>query len=381
MARRGRPPGSGVEVLKTCLRIRFVHQGKVQRQTLWWKPTAANIRAAERLVARIRHDVDFDIFSYERYFPGSIEASQRRFPVYARAWLDGLIAEKGTRSDYEAMVEDLWIPAFGDRAINDIKPSEIRRIIAKRSMEVSAKTVNNNLIPLRGIFQAAVDDGLLEHSPLRNIRNRRHQAPLPDPFTPDEMEEILDHLREHAPEQVWNWYMFAFGTGVRPSEQIALQWGDIDWNHRTIRVRRARVRGEVKGTKTAVERDVDLSDGMIAVLERQKRFSERNGPDTPIFLNPVSGRPWPDVQDQRKLYFHPALETLGIRRRDAKQTRHTFATVALMGGVNSAYISRQLGHVDPRTVFRSYARWIDGADHRREAIKLNRLFSGTGLSA
>ena len=44
---------------------------------------------------------------------------------------------------------------------------------------------------------------------------------------------------------------------------------------------------------------------MIAVLERQKRFSEGNGSDTPIFVNPVSGRPWPDVQDQRKLYFHP----------------------------------------------------------------------------
>ncbi len=79
---------------------------------------------------------------------------------------------------------------------------------------------------------------------MRNIRNRKQQVPLPDPFTPDEMEEILDHLREHAPEQVWNWYMFAFGTGVRPSEQTALQWDDIDWNHRTIRVRRARVRGE-----------------------------------------------------------------------------------------------------------------------------------------
>ncbi|MGE4321597.1 MAG: tyrosine-type recombinase/integrase [Sphingobium sp.] len=129
--------------------------------------------------------------------------------------------------------------------------------------------------------------------------------------------------------------MFVFGTGVRPSEQIAMQWNDIDWNHRTIRVRRARVRGEVKGTKTAVERDVDLSDGMIAVLERQKRFSGTNGFDTPIFLNPVSGQPWPDVQDQRKLYFHPALEALGLRRRDAKQTRHTSTTVALMGGGQS----------------------------------------------
>ncbi|WP_213978892.1 site-specific integrase [Sphingomonas sp. dw_22] len=168
---------------------------------------------------------------------------------------------------------------------------------------------------------------------------------------------------------------------MRPSEQIALYWSDVDWTHRTIRVRRARVRGELKGTKTAIERDVDLSDRMIAVLKRQRKHSERADPATPIFLNPETGKPWPDVQDQRKLYFHPALAALGIRKRDAKETRHTFATVALMGGVNPAYISRQLGHVDPRTVFIYYAKWIDGADHRREAEKLNRLFGNVRPSA
>ncbi|WP_213978893.1 DUF3596 domain-containing protein [Sphingomonas sp. dw_22] len=220
MARRGRPPGTGVEILKTCLRIRFVHDGKPHRQTLHWKPTATNIKAAEKLVARIRHDVAFDIFSYERYFPGSVEASKRRFSTYARSWLEGVVAEKGTKTDYKAMIEDIWIPVFRDRPINEIRPSEVRQVIARRSAQVSAKTVNNNLTPLRGIFKTAVDDGLLEHSPLRNIRNQRHQKPLPDPFTPDEMEEILDHLREHAPEQAWNWYELLSGLVCGPASRL-----------------------------------------------------------------------------------------------------------------------------------------------------------------
>ena len=64
------------------------------------------------------------------------------------------------------------------------KPAASHQVIARRSAQVSAKTVNNNLTPLRGVFKTAVDDGLLEHSPLRNIRNQRHQKPLPDRFKP-----------------------------------------------------------------------------------------------------------------------------------------------------------------------------------------------------
>jgi len=43
------------------------------------------------------------------------------------------------------------------------------------------------------------------------------------------MEVILEYLRSNAPEQAWTWYEFAFGTGMRPSEQIAIIWDDLDW--------------------------------------------------------------------------------------------------------------------------------------------------------
>lgn len=86
------------------------------------------------------------------------------------------------------------------------------------------------------------------------------------------------------------------------------------------------------------------------------------GADAPIFENPSSRLPWPDVQDQRKLYFHPTLLRLGLRKRDAYQTRHTFATLALMAGVNPAYIARQLGHANTAMLFKHYSKWIDGAD-------------------
>ncbi|MEH3159570.1 MAG: tyrosine-type recombinase/integrase [Sphingomonas taxi] len=96
-----------------------------------------------------------------------------------------------------------------------------------------------------------------------------------------------------------------------------------------------------------------------------------------MFLNPFTKRAWPDIQDQRKMYFHPALAATGIRKRNAYNTRHTFATAALMGGVNPAFISRQLGHSDPGVTFKYYARWIDGSEVQVEANKMNSVFAST----
>lgn len=371
-------PGSGIEPLKHSIRVRFRWNGKRYRETLNLKPTAANIKATERMMARVHQEIDLGIFDYERTFPKSGSVASRQisggFTTFARQWLETLTIEKSTMTDYVSAINKVWSPAFGERQLKSIKPSEIRRIIADRAKRVSGKTINNNMIPLRGLFELAVDDDLIERSPMERIKNVRHQKREPDPFDREETERILAHMRDHYDEQVWNWYEFAFGTGMRPSEQIVVQWRDVDWKRQSIRIERARVRAVEKSTKTRIVRDIDLTSRMMAVLQRQKAHSFMRGLDSPIFINPVTNAPWPDVQDQRKLYFHPALRALGIRSRDAYQTRHTYATTALMGGVNPAYIARQLGHKSAAMLFRHYSRWIDHADYGREAAKLNQIY-------
>ena len=371
-------PGTGVEPLTCSIRVRFRWNGKRYRETLNLEPSRANIKAVERMMARIHQEIDLGIFDYETTFPKGKDKADRRitggFTTFAKQWLETLTIEKSTMSDYVSAINNVWSPAFGERQLKSIKPSEIKKIMADRAKEVSGKTINNNLIPLRGIFEMAVDDEILERSPLERIKSVKHQKREPDPFDREETERILAYMRDRYDEQVWNWYEFAFGTGMRPSEQIVVQWRDVDWKRQTIRVERARVRAVEKSTKTRTVRDVDLTPRMMAVLQRQKARSFMRGLDSPIFINPVTNTPWPDVQDQRKLYFHPALRALGIRSRDAYQTRHTYATTALMGGVNPAYIARQLGHRSAAMLFKHYSKWIDHADYGREAAKLNQIY-------
>ncbi|WP_407928254.1 site-specific integrase [Collimonas silvisoli] len=165
------------------------------------------------------------------------------------------------------------------------------------------------------------------------------------------MERILADMIERFHRQMAHYFIFAFPTGMRPEEIIALRWDDIDWTNRTIRVSRAKTfKGQFKDLKTSEVRDVDLVDRAISTLEAQKRFTYMKRAE--IFENPVTGRPWHDERSQRDHYWKPCLKKLGIRARRAYQARHTYATTALMAGVNPAYIARQLGHANEKCYLR-----------------------------
>jgi integrase len=127
--------------------------------------------------------------------------------------------------------------------------------------------------------------------------------------------------------------------------------------------------GQLKGLKTNEIRDVDLVDRAIAVRQAQKTFTYMKSAE--IFENPVTVKPWHDERSQRDHYWKPTLKRLGIRARHAYQTRHTYATTALMAGVNPTYISRQLGHANAKMPFTVYAKWIDSADRGREGESKN----------
>lgn len=65
------------------------------------------------------------------------------------------------------------------------------------------------------------------------------------------------------------------------------------------------------------------------------------------------------------------LPIAGIRSRDARQTRHTYATLMLLAGAKPAFVSRQMGHANSQMFFKTYSKWLDSEDDWREVRKLN----------
>lgn len=376
----GRRTTGTLEIRATSIRLKFTHLRRRRVETLDLNPTPANIKAAERLLARIVGAIEAGVYRREDFFEGSGPATRATFAEYADEWLKTIIVEKSTRRSYKTALSATWKPALGDKLLPEIKRSDIKTIIAARAKTVSGKTINNHLIVVRAIFESAMADDLIAVDPTEKIKNLKHQAPEPDPFTAEEKDLVLGHMQRRYDERVWNYYEFAFHTGLRPSEEIALKWADIDWRRKKVLISRAQVDYEEKGTKTHTVREIDLNDRALAALTRQKAYTFMKDPDGEayVFSNPNTGKQWQGVQAQLRCFWNPTLRALGLRHRDAYQTRHTFATMLLMAGVNVGWIAKQMGHAKITTTLNRYARWIDGADKGAEATKANELFGHNG---
>jgi integrase len=229
------------------------------------------------------------------------------------------------------------------------------------------------MTPARGTFAYAFKTKKVPHDLMLEIDSRRGQRTPPDPLELDEVELVLDHIERKYHPQWRNYFETAFFSGLRPSEQIALQWPKVDFRRQQARIDAARVRALDKDTKTHSVRDIDLQTRALNAIKRQKDHSFLAGGH--VFLNPVTGERFTDTAAPMDVVWRPTLKALGIRHRDARQTRHTFATMCLMAGMNPAYVSRQMGPKNAKMFFEVYSKWIDGAANEREKSKMDDMLA------
>jgi integrase len=222
----------------------------------------------------------------------------------------------------------------------------------------------------------AVEHDEILVNPLADWRMKRKRIPareLIDPFSPEEMAAIVSAL----PAQAGNLIQFAFWSGLRTSELIALEWGDVDWRKGEIVVRRAKVRNEIKAPKTkASERAVKLLEPALGALTRQKAHTYVHGRE--VFHNPRTGAPWLNDAAIRKTAWQPALRRAKVRYRYPYQTRHTYASMMLSAGENPLWVARQMGHRDWSMIVRTYGKWIPEAEPRAGAKAVTMFFGRTG---
>ena len=371
--------GSGVEARGASIRIKFVYKGETIRERLTLSgnpiaPTPANLKYAERVAAEIRRRISKGTFELAEFFPDSQRLKPtevQTFGQLAALWLQS----KGrlslaTLDQYKTAVR-FWKRMLGeDLPIKDATHKMLASKIGGYPWP-SAKAHNNYLIALRGIFDMEYRGSSAILNPMIGIENMALVRKLPDPLSRDDRDAILTDMREHFDERVLAYFQWMFFTGMRPEEAIAIRWSDLDLRRQLVRVQRVRTfkGSERDGSKTHTERDVDLVPQALEALRTMRahtllKRSEREGEEdteADVFQNPVTGRPWHDERSQRDHYWKPTLKRLGIRWRRAYNTRHTYATVALMAGVPPAYIGSQLGN-SVKMLLDRYARWIPGGD-------------------
>lgn len=355
--------GKGIRARRNSIQVDFYLDSRRCRETLKLPPTKQNLAYAKGLKASIQHAIALGKFRYADFFPDSPRARQgsRSSNLTVGQALDNFLeasrrtCEYSTWRDYRSAIEHHLRPTFGQLLLRDLTAAAIKVWVG--GLTVSNKRINNVLIPLRGILGDAFADGLIDRNPVERVQNLPNRLEEPDPFTPDEVAKIL----AAAPEQARNLFQFAFWTGLRTSELIALEWGDIDAAKGFVRVRRASVQKRTKETKTASgEREVKLFPPASEALQRQKAFTYLAGGR--IFHNPRTNKPWETDGQIRKTAWAPALKRAEVVYRNPYQTRHTYASTLLSAGENPLWVAQQMGHKDWGMIRRRYGRWIPEVD-------------------
>ncbi len=285
-----------------------------------------------------------------------------------------------TFEGYDSSYRNYILPQLGKHRIDQIDRTKMQSFVRGLLDKGLAKdSIRLILAALSVLYSDAVENEIVVKNPTIGMGKFYRQAPKKheeiEPLTEEEVIQLLEATLKYAPDQ-YPLLLGALHTGMRSGELAGLQWGDIDWNGKFLKVRRNFVRGRVGTLKTKNgRRRVDLSDELIETLGNLRRTKRkealargRNEIPEWIFSN-RRGNP-ADMHNLKRRYFRKVLRKAGLRSIRFHDLRHTYASLLLAQGQPLTYVSQQLGHANPQITLKIYAHWIPNRS-QREAV--NRL--------
>jgi len=352
-----------------------------------FKTIGPNKKEAEAILAQKVSEVNNGTF---------YQADEISFNAFIDKWLDEYAAPRikaNTLYKYKNALKKHVRRSLGHHYLSKITQNDIRGLMSKMIKTKSAKTCNNILTMLKTIFKYARRWGYIRISPTEDIDKYRVEHKEMDFLRPNEINLLLKQC--HEPFKTF--LLMAVLTGMRKSELLGLQWGDIDWNSNTIFVKRSlkykfkRDQKTGKGwyfdsTKTRYSvRAVTMSPRLKEAMEIHRITAPINEHDL-IFVN-TEGNPL-DPDNIVKREYQPALRMAGLRQIRFHDLRHTYTSLLIAQGENIKFIQSQLGHASIQTTMDRYGHLLPvdrvgvgsrldnivfGNDHQGHSLKVEGL--------
>lgn len=222
----------------------------------------------------------------------------------------------------------------------DVSPRDLRSYTAAlHDAGYARSSIARKLASLRSFYKFAQRQQMCDSNPAKPLRNPRSQRKLPHFLTSEEVGKLLDAPQIHDPLGLRDHAILEtmYSAGLRVSEVVGLNEGDVDFEDAI-----ARVRG--KGRK---ERLAPLGRYAIEALrqylaQRTLGDKETKGRAAPIFVNRFGNRlTTRSVGRMLEKY----IKLVGLDLRTSPHTlRHSFATHLLDRGADIRSVQELLGH-------------------------------------
>ena len=189
---------------------------------------------------------------------------------------------------YARVLRQHVYPEIGDQLVVSLTRSDIKTFLAsKLEGGLKAKSVMTIQSAVKGVFDTAIDSEIVGQNPAAGLQRfiRRGSNILAGPIkamTSVQLDRFLD-VAEQTEPKFYPIFLTLARTGMRIGEAITLQWEDLDFEERTIRVARSMTIACVIDTpKNGRERQVDMSSQLSEVLARPSDEVARGQDTLPV---------------------------------------------------------------------------------------------------
>lgn len=330
--------------------------------------TPANRKRLNARMQVIDEQIAIGTFDYCSTFPGGNKShifkplsvvGKQLFDEYFERWLKKKYdpdrkeneIKKGTWLLYKEVYKNYLKPYFGAMALKDIDLPCLISFSDKLAGKSSIR-IRHIIAPLRGCLNDAADRGIIEHNPWKKKVFGKLRIPPKEiqPFSLEDVAKFLERCSNHYRE----YFIVAFYAGMRPSEQIALKWGRVDFDRGYFRVLESRTKGEDGRPKTAKStRDVKMTPAVYDAFlsQKEKTFTKSEY----VFLNEEGGAI--SLDSLRRHVWHTTLKNAELAYRNPYQSRHTAITLMLMAGENPYWVAEQTG-TSAEMIWKHYFKYI-----------------------
>lgn len=301
-------------------------------------------------------------------------------------WLDRWINEymiftirESTLDSYKAMIKNQIKPYLGDRPLSALTTQELQKFYntVKKKGRVNPDKLHGTELAdsmVRGIhmmlheaLDMAVRLRLIVKNPTVGTTIPKNNYPPKQIPNDEQLDRFMKRIRQD--ERWYDFFYTELTTGLRRGEICGLKWEDFDAENGKLKVRRSVAKrkggglniGETKtetGTRTIV-----LPPSTAELLRKRKEtavsewiFPNIYEPEKPMH---------PDYACHRLKTLLKQAELPLIRFHDL---RHTFATHALVGGVDAKTLSGILGHTNASFTLDTYTHVTTDMQRNASAI-------------
>ena len=298
---------------------------------------------------------------------------------YALNWLETFKRGKIRPSSFERYLFSLKLlcdDALAHMDVRDIRLEHVQGYI-NRLEAMSASTIKKQKLLLSQVFEHAMLTDLIVRNPVQGVQMppQSHNTKTICPYERADQDKLVAAFTEKKngrPRFRYGWgCVLILETGLRAGEALALEWGEIDEEKRTLKVNKNLVRVDGRNTvqhttKTASgRRTIPLNS---RALEAVQHLKEQAVPGCPYVFATQTGK----HLSYRNLLatMEKACEAAGVEHRGLNALRHSFASNLYARGVEVKIISKLLGHASVEITYNRYIHFFEGEidDTLRHAV-------------